>query len=160
MKRTAPMVLVVLAFSTMSLAHSSIDFTNRGGTLTGSSAGLSLGDSQLIVVQGPHGEEIFNNGGTFVITGDRQRGIHNGTIFHGSFVRPVTGRWYNGEIVTAKIEELTVKTGSFGGSIGLLSGKAQTQCKTVVPEQGTLGLLAIGLGLVGLACVVRLKAKA
>ena len=160
MKRTAPMVLVVLAFSTMSLAHSSIDFTNRGGPRTGSSAGLSLGGSQLVVVDGPHGEEIFNNGGTFVITGDGQRGIHNGTIFHGSFVRPVTGRWYNGEIVTAKIEELTVKTGSFGGSIGLLS-EAQTQCKTVVPEPGTLGLLGTGLGLFGLAGVIRRrKAKA
>jgi hypothetical protein len=160
MKRTAPMVVVVLALSTMSLAHSSIDFTNGGGALTGSSAGLRLGGSQLVVVQGPHGEEILNNGGTFVITGDGQRGIRNGTIFHASFVGPVAGRWHNGEIVTAKIEELTVKAGSFGGSIGLLSGEAQTQCKTVVPEQGTLALLGIGLGLVGLAGVVRLKAKA
>ncbi len=115
-----------------------------------------------------------------MITGDGQQGIHNGTIFHGSFVGPVflssvdlasglvqltlrgtvTGQLYGGGIVTAKVEELTVKAGSFGGSIGLLSGTAQTQCKTVVPEPGTLGLLATGLGLVGLAGVVRLKAKA
>ncbi len=203
MKRTAPMVVVVLALSTMALARS-IDFTNCGGTLTGSNAGMKLATSELVAVQGlgsgrvrgdlgavsfktgslkslgPHGEEIFNGGGSFVITGDGQQGIHNGTIFHGSFVGPVfltsanlasglvqltlrgtvTGQLYGGGIVTAKVEELTVKAGSFGGSIGLLSGTAQTQCKTVVPEPGTLGLLATGLGLVGLAGVVRLKAKA
>jgi hypothetical protein len=172
MKRTAPMVVVVLALSTMAWARS-IDFANGGGTLTGSNAAMRLASSELIGVRGMGSGRVRGD------LGDGQQGIQNGTIFHGSFVGPVfltsvdlasgmvqltlrgtvKGQWYSGGIVTAKVEELRVKASSFGGSIGLLSGTAQTKC-TVVPEPGTLGLLATGLGLVGLAGVVRLKAKA
>jgi len=188
MKRTAPTAVLVLALSTMALAHST-DFSSSGGTLTGTSTGLSLAGSHLVAVQrmgsgqargdmgamsltigslkglAPHGERMDNSEAAFVIAGDGQRGIYGGSIFHGSFVGPATltkgtlaGQWHGGGIVAARIEELTVKGRSFGGSIGLLSGDMRTQCKTVVPEPGTLGLL--GTGLVGLAGVLRLKAKA
>jgi len=47
---SAGLALLMAAF-----ANSSIDFTNRGGTLHGSKAGLSLSGSELIVVNGLNG---------------------------------------------------------------------------------------------------------
>jgi hypothetical protein len=116
----------------------------------------------------------FAGGGSFVITGNGSDGIPNEVIFKGTFTGPVTlivahdangaisyelkgivsGTWFNGQMMTGKVVEMTV------GSNGLFEGSAtlaNSNCKNMVPEPGTLGLL--GTGLVGLAGALRLKKK-
>ena len=105
-------LLLALALPTEAFANS-IDFSNLGGTLNGSNAGLSLGGSTLIVAKGPNilltgdlGTVSFSTGalsggslamggtfaagGTFTITGNGTSGIPNGVIFNGSFSGTVT----------------------------------------------------------------------
>jgi len=111
MKRILWMVLLSLALPMAAFANSSVDFTNDGGTLSGSSAGLSLSGSTLIAVNGLGGGGLvtgdlgtvafstgaltsgnlqmgatFAAGGSFVITGTGPYGV----IFNGSFSGPVT----------------------------------------------------------------------
>jgi hypothetical protein len=108
-------LLLALALPMAAFASSSVDFTNSGGTLSGSSAGLTLSGSELIAVNGLNGLGLvtgnlgsvafttsglisgslqmggsFDAGGSFVITGNGTGGIPNGTIFTGSFTGPVT----------------------------------------------------------------------
>jgi uncharacterized membrane protein len=61
MKRMVLMALLALALPLAAFADNSVDFTNSGGMLTGSSAGLTLGSSELIAVNG------FGGGG--LVTG-------------------------------------------------------------------------------------------
>jgi len=113
MKRMLLTALIALALPMMAFAGSSYDFTNSGGTLSGSSAGLSLSGSILIAVNGPSIGLVtgdlgsltfstgaltsgslqmggtFGSGGSFVITGDGT-GIPNGVVFNGWFSGPVT----------------------------------------------------------------------
>jgi PEP-CTERM motif len=116
MRRILWTVLLALALPMAAFASSSVDFTNSGGTLSGSSAGLSLSGSVLIAVNGMNGMGLvtgtdlgsvsfttggltagslqmggtFAAGGTFTIMGNGTNGIPNGTIFSGSFSGPVT----------------------------------------------------------------------
>jgi hypothetical protein len=110
-------LLAVLALSLPIAAFADqVDFSNNGGVLAGSSAGLSLTGSELTSVVGLNGlgqiqgglggltfstgslssgslamGGTFNGGGSFVITGNgSQTGIPNGVIFSGSFSGPVT----------------------------------------------------------------------
>jgi hypothetical protein len=96
-------------------ASSSIDFSNVGGTLAGTTAGLSLTGSTLVSVNGLNGGDLvtgnlgtltfstgalssgslqmggtFAAGGSFTITGNGTNGIPNGVLFSGSFVQPVS----------------------------------------------------------------------
>lgn len=114
MKHICWLILLTLALSASGSANS-VDFTNSGGTLSGSNAGLSLGGSILIEVNGLDGlgrvtgmlgsvtfstgaltsgsltmGGTFASGGSFVITGNGTDGIPNGLIFNGSFSGPVT----------------------------------------------------------------------
>jgi PEP-CTERM motif-containing protein len=111
MKRILWMVLLALALPMAAFASSSVDFTNSGGTLTGTTAGLSLSGSELIAVNGLAGGGLvtgdlgsvafstgaltggnlqmgatFAAGGSFVITGTGSYGV----LFNGSFSGPVT----------------------------------------------------------------------
>lgn len=114
MKRMLLMVLLALALPMVAFANNSVDFTNSGGTLSGSSEGLSLSGSELIAVNGLNGGGLmtgdlgtlnfstagltsgnlqmgatFAAGGTFQITGNGN-GVPNGVIFNGTFDGPVT----------------------------------------------------------------------
>jgi hypothetical protein len=114
MKRILWTVLLAITLPMAAFAGSSTDFTNSGGTLTGTSAGLSLGSSELIAINGLGlglvtgnlgtlsfstgaltGGSLqmggtFASGGSFTITGNGTSGVPSGTIFSGSFSGPVT----------------------------------------------------------------------
>jgi hypothetical protein len=115
MKRILWMALLALALPVAAFANSGVDFTNSGGTLTGSSAGMTLSGSTLIAVNGLAGlglvtgdlggitfstagltsgnlqmGAMFDAGGSFVVTGNGTGGIPNGEIFNGTFTGPVT----------------------------------------------------------------------
>lgn len=115
MKRIVWMVVLALALPLAAVADS-VDFTNSGGTLAGTSAGFSLSGSMLIAVNGLSGGGLvtgdlgsvtfstgslmgggslqnggtFNGGGSFIISGNGTNGVPNGVIFNGSFSGPIT----------------------------------------------------------------------
>src|SRR6202521_203453 len=115
MKRIALSAILALALPLAAFANS-IDTTNSGGTLTGSTGGMSLSGSALIAVNGLNGLGLvtgsnlgsvsfttgaltggslhmggtFAAGGSFTITGNGSSGIPNGTIFSGTFSSPAT----------------------------------------------------------------------
>jgi hypothetical protein len=99
------------------VANSEVDFTNSGGTLSGSASGLTLINSTLIAVNGLYGGGLitgsnlgtfmfstgaltngsltmggtFAGGGSFMITGNGTNNVPNGVIFSGTFSKP--GTW-------------------------------------------------------------------
>jgi hypothetical protein len=106
MRRVLLLALLALALPMMAWGSSSIDISNAGGTITGTSAGLSLTGSVLFkvgsavgsnlgsvsfttgaVVSGDlqMGTTVFAPGGTFTITGNGTNGVPNGVIFSGTF---------------------------------------------------------------------------
>jgi hypothetical protein len=115
-KKAVFLTVLTLAIPFAAFAGSSVDFTNSGGTLSGTSAGLSLSGSTLIAVDGLNGGGLitgndlgtvsfstgdlstgslqmggtFAAGGAFSITGNGTDGITSGTIFSGSFTGPAT----------------------------------------------------------------------
>jgi PEP-CTERM motif len=117
MKRIILMALLALALPLAAFAGN-VDFSNSGGTLSGSSAGLTLTGSELIQVSGFGGlgsvvgslgtvnfstgsfistvgtgvgaVSSFNGGGLFTITNTASDGIPSGVLFTGSFSGPVT----------------------------------------------------------------------
>src|ERR1700746_3553819 len=115
-KKLVLLAVLALALPMAAFASSQIDFTNSGGTLSGSNSGLSLGGSALIAVNGLNGGGLitgsnlgsvsfstgaltsgdlmnggtFAAGGSFTISGNGTNGVPNGVIFSGSFSGPVT----------------------------------------------------------------------
>jgi hypothetical protein len=139
MKRMLWLALIALALPMAAFANSGgVDFTNSGGTLTGSSAGMSLSGSVLIAVNGLNGSGLvtgndlgsvsfstgmwtsgslqmggtFMAGGTFIINGNGTNGVPNTVIFNGTFDGPVT--W--GLITLANGTHNYTLTGSISGT--------------------------------------------
>jgi hypothetical protein len=117
LKKVILLAALALALPLAAFASSGgVDFTNSGGTLTGSNSGLALSGSALIAVNGLNGMPlmvgsglgsfsfstgavmsgslqnggVFAGGGTFLIEGNGMNGLPSGTIFQGSFNGPVT----------------------------------------------------------------------
>ena len=111
-KAFVPMMLLLscTVLSTLSFAKGDTDFSNSGGTLTGTSDGLSLSGSTLVAVIGWNGGALvtgnlgtvafttgalnggslanggtFAAGGMFTVDGDGANGIPTGVLFSGSF---------------------------------------------------------------------------
>jgi hypothetical protein len=111
MKKILLLLALALALPLAAFAGNSVDFTNSGGTLSGTSSGLSLTGSTLIAVNGFNGGGlitgsnlgsftfntgalasgslqmggVFAGGGNFTITGNGSNGLPNGVIFSGTF---------------------------------------------------------------------------
>ena len=111
MKKTLLLLALALALPLAAFAGNSVDFTNSGGTLSGTSSGLSLTGSTLIAVNGFNGGGLitgsnlgsftfstgalssgslqmggtFASGGSFSITGNGSNGLPNGVLFSGTF---------------------------------------------------------------------------
>jgi len=116
-KKVLLLAVLALALPMAAFANSGVDFTNSGGTLSGSSSGLSLTGSTLVAVNGLYGGGLivgtnlgsfsfstgaltsgsltaggtFAAGGSFVVTGNGTNGVPNGVIFSGTFSGP--GTW-------------------------------------------------------------------
>src|SRR5579863_2139152 len=110
MKRIVLIGLLALALPMAALAGTITDYTNAGGTVTGSDAGLTLSGATLVAVNpgglvgnlgtvsfttgafvGTSGDvSTFAGGGSYTITGNGTDGLPNGVIFSGTFVGDVT----------------------------------------------------------------------
>ena len=115
-KKLILLAVLALALPMAAFASSGIDFTNSGGTLSGTNSGLALSGSLLVAVNGLNGGGLitgpnlgsvtfntgalssgslamggtFAAGGSFTITGNGMNGIPNGTLFSGTFASPVS----------------------------------------------------------------------
>jgi len=109
-KKVLLLAVLALALPMAAFADSSIDITNRGGTLSGNASGLSLTGSTLISYGSAVGSNLgsltfttgaFTSGnaqaggtlaagGSFVITGNGTNGVPNGVVFSGTFTWPVS----------------------------------------------------------------------
>lgn len=137
----ALLFLSCLMLPNPALATSGTDFSNGGGTLSGSNAGLTLSGSTLIAVNGFNGGGLisgdlgsvsfttgalisgsldmggtFAAGGTFTVDGNGSNGLPNGVIFSGSFSGPETWTLITSANGTHTYSLTGVVTGTMGGS--------------------------------------------
>jgi hypothetical protein len=139
LKKVLLLAVLALALPLAAFADSSIDISNRGGTITGNAGGLSLSGSTLIGVGSAVGTNLgtltfstgaFTSGnaqmggtlaagGSFVITGNGTNGVPNGVIFSGSFTSPASSP------LTWSLTTLANGTHSYTLSGGLVSASGQ-----------------------------------
>jgi hypothetical protein len=170
MKRVVLMVVLALALPLAAFAGN-VDFTNTGGTLTGTSAGLTLTGSALTVVDGLGGGGIvtgslgslsfttgaltagsltsggtFAAGGSFTITGNGTSGIPSGVIFNGTFSGPVT--WTEVTTSGPNGSIYYILTGAVSGTwyTGATVNGATTQITFNAGKNGFTGSVTLGSG--------------
>lgn len=107
-------LLSTMVMPNLALASTTVDFTNLGGTLSGSNSGMSLSGSTLIAISGLNGNGLMTgdlgtvsfttgsliNGsmqtggtfydGTFTVDGNGASPIGSGVLFSGQFTGNVT----------------------------------------------------------------------
>lgn len=128
-----------LVLTSVASASNSVDYSNSGGTLSGTDAGLTLTGSTLIavsgsggIVTGDLGTVSFSTGaltsgslamggtlaagGTFEIDGNGTNGIANGVLFSGVFSGPVSWTLTTLANGTHSYTLTGVVTGMTGGS--------------------------------------------
>jgi PEP-CTERM motif len=157
MKKIVVLLALALALPLAAFASSGVDFSNDGGTLTGTSAGLSLAGSTLIAVNGLNGGGLitgsnlgsvtfstgslatgslqmggtFNAGGSFTITGNGSDGLPNGTLFSGTFT---SATW---TVVTlANGTHNYTLTGVLTGTLGSVNANGVTVQLTINTGKG------------------------
>ena len=171
MKRVVLMAVLALALPLAAFAGN-VDFTNTGGTLTGTSAGLTLSGSELTVVDGLGGLGVvsggnlgaltfstgaltsgnlttgatFAAGGSFTITGNGTGGIPTGVIFSGSFSGPVTWTEITSPGPNGSI--YYILTGAVSGTwyTGATVNGATTQITFSAGKSGFTGSVTLGSG--------------
>jgi hypothetical protein len=171
MKRVVLMVVLALALPLAAFAGD-VDFTNTGGTLTGSSAGLTLTGSALTVVDGIGGLGIvsgadlgslafttgaltsgnlttgatFAAGGSFTITGNGTGGIPNSVIFSGTFSGPVS--WSEVTTPGPNGSIYYILSGAVSGTwyTGATVNGATTQITFSAGKSGFTGSVTLGSG--------------
>jgi hypothetical protein len=171
MKRVVLMAVLALALPLAAFAGN-VDFTNTGGTLTGTSAGLTLSGSELTVVDGLGGLGVvsggnlgalafstgaltsgnlttgatFAAGGSFTITGNGTGGIPTGVIFSGSFSGPVT--WTEVTSPGPNGSIYYILTGAVSGTwyTGATVSGATTQITFSAGVSGFTGSVTLGSG--------------
>ena len=162
MKRTLLFLLAALSLALPLAAFAdNVDFSNNGGTLTGSSAGLTLSGSMLTEVVGLNGNgpvqgdlgtvsfttgsllsgslatsAVFNAGGSFVITGNGTNGVPNGVIFSGTFTSTVT--WTYSGVTLPDGSEIFDIAGKVGPG-STVQGYAVVSTDGFTTVSGTLG---------------------
>jgi len=170
MKRIVLMALLVLALPVAAFAGN-VDLTNSGGTLTGSSAGLSLSGSELTIVNGFGGlglvegalgslsfttgalisgnlqtGGVFGPGGTFTITTNGNGGLPNTVLFSGTFSTDVI--WTENANCGPNGAVCYTLTGSISGTWynGTTVKGATTQITFSVGKNGFSGSIPLASG--------------
>lgn len=136
----AALLVSFFALTNVASATGTVDFANSGGTLSATSAGLSLSGSMLIAVIGLNGGGLilgdlgsasfstgtlasgsvkngaaFSGGGTFTISGNGINGLPSAALFSGTFSGPVTWTLINLANDTHNYTLTGVVTGMMGG---------------------------------------------
>jgi hypothetical protein len=157
-KKLLLLAVLALMLPVAAFANSGVDFSNSGGTLTGTTEGLNLSGSVLIAVNGLNGGGLitgtnlgsvtfstggltsgsldmggtFATGGIFTVTGNGSNGVPNGVLFSGTFVQPVS--W---QLVTlSNGTHNYILTGVVSGTLGNASANGVTVQLTINTGKG------------------------